>query len=53
MALITRDEPLVVRLPQQAGQKEVRFVHLLSGEVDVEAYAEAEANSTRTEALRQ
>jgi hypothetical protein len=41
-ALITRDEPLVVRLPRQPGQKEVRFVHLLSGEVDVEAYAEAE-----------
>ena len=40
--LITRDEPLVVRLPRQPGQKEVRFVHLLSGEVDVEAYAEAE-----------
>jgi uncharacterized protein YceH (UPF0502 family) len=40
--LITRDEPLVIRLPRQPGQKEVRFVHLLSGEVDVEAYAEAE-----------
>jgi uncharacterized protein YceH (UPF0502 family) len=38
--LITHDpEPLVVRLPRQPGQKEVRFVHLLSGEIDVEALA--------------
>jgi uncharacterized protein YceH (UPF0502 family) len=40
--LINHDEPLVVRLPRQPGQKEVRFVHLLAGEVDVESYAEAE-----------
>jgi uncharacterized protein YceH (UPF0502 family) len=40
--LINRDEPLVVRLPRQPGQKEVRFVHLLAGEVDVESYAEPE-----------
>src|SRR5262245_17551343 len=32
--LITHDpEPLVTRLPRQVGQKEVRFAHLLSGEV--------------------
>src|SRR5918992_3541472 len=37
-ALISREpEPLVVRLPRQAGQKEVRFAHLLSGEVNIEA----------------
>lgn len=41
-SLISRDEPLVIRLPRQPGQKEVRFVHLLSGEIDVEAFAEAE-----------
>ncbi len=36
--LISReDEPLVVRLPRQAGQKEVRFAHLLSGEPKIEA----------------
>jgi uncharacterized protein YceH (UPF0502 family) len=40
-ALISREpEPLVVRLPRQPGQKEVRFAHLLSGEVDVAALAE-------------
>ncbi len=32
-ALISRDPPLVVRLQRQSGQKEVRFAHLLSGEV--------------------
>lgn len=40
-ALISREpEPLVVRLPRQPGQKEVRFAHLLSGEVDVAAISE-------------
>jgi uncharacterized protein YceH (UPF0502 family) len=33
-------EPLVVRVPRQPGQKEGRFAHLLSGEVNVEALAE-------------
>ena len=37
------DEPMVVRLPRQPGQKEVRFAHLLSGEVQVEMIAEAPA----------
>jgi hypothetical protein len=27
------EPPLVVRLPRQSGQKEVRYAHLLSGEV--------------------
>jgi len=36
--LISRDpEPLVARLPRQPGQKEGRFAHLLSGEIDIEA----------------
>src|SRR6185295_15036138 len=40
--LIAKDpEPLVVRLPRQPGQKETRFAHLLSGEIDVEALAES------------
>jgi uncharacterized protein len=29
--------PLVVRLPRQIGQKEVRYAHLLSGEVEMSA----------------
>ena len=39
-SLITHDpEPLAVRLPRQAGQKEARFAHLLAGEVAVEEMA--------------
>ena len=36
-ALSTKDpEPLVIKLPRQAGQKEARFAHLLAGEVKIE-----------------
>jgi uncharacterized protein YceH (UPF0502 family) len=42
--LITREpDALVTRLPRQAGQKEARFAHLLSGEVIVDTTAEAVA----------
>lgn len=44
-SLISREpDRLVIRLPRQPGQKEVRFAHLLSGEPDVEAAAAAEAS---------
>ena len=33
--LTKRDEPLVVKLERQPGQKEARYAHLLSGEIDV------------------
>ena len=48
--LISREpEPLVARLPRQSGQKEGRFAHLLSGEIDVEALAvETERAPRRT-----
>ena len=37
-ALMTREpDPLVIRLPRQPGQKEVRFAHLLAGEVSIDA----------------
>ncbi len=42
--LIRRDDPLVVKLPVLPGQKEARFAHLLSGEVDVEAFAAAQTS---------
>jgi uncharacterized protein YceH (UPF0502 family) len=35
--LASRDEPLVVRLERQPGQKEARYAHLLSGPVDAAA----------------
>jgi uncharacterized protein YceH (UPF0502 family) len=39
-SLISReDDAMVARLPRQVGQKEVRFTHLLSGELDLEALA--------------
>jgi uncharacterized protein YceH (UPF0502 family) len=40
-------DSLAVRLPRQAGQKEVRFAHLLSGEISVEPVAEAPRAATR------
>ena len=39
--LSRREEPLVVKLPVLPGQKEARFAHTLSGEIDVEALAAA------------
>lgn len=33
--LMKRNEPLVLKLERQPGQKEVRFAHLLCGEIDV------------------
>ncbi len=33
--LAKRDEPLIVKLERQPGQKEARYAHLLSGEIDV------------------
>jgi len=42
--LISREpDPLVMRMPRQAGQKEARFAHLLSGEVIVDTATEAVA----------
>lgn len=49
-ALISRDEdPLVVRLPRQAGQKEVRFAQLLSGEVPVDVVADVQPRVSQRE----
>jgi len=40
--LISREpDPLVMRMPRQAGQKEARFAHLLSGEVIADTASEA------------
>jgi uncharacterized protein YceH (UPF0502 family) len=35
------DEPLVVKLPRQSGQKDARYVHLLSGQPNVEEMLES------------
>jgi len=50
-SLMRREDPLVVKLERQPGQKEARFAHLLSGDIDVEALAAAQASrSTRSHA---
>ena len=41
--LAQRDEPLVTKLPRQAGRKEARYAHLLSGPPVVEEEAEGQA----------
>jgi len=51
--LITRDEPLVARLPRQPGQKEGRFAHLLSGEIDLETIPEPERAPSRRSGLEE
>ena len=33
--LAAREEPLVLRIPRQSGQREDRYAHLLGGEIDV------------------
>ncbi len=57
--LMRREEPLVIKLERLPGQKEARFAHLLSGEIDVESYAKEnistgkQAGSERIEKLEQ
>ncbi len=43
-SLISREpETLVTRLPRQVGQKEIRFAHLLAGEVALDSVTETPA----------
>ena len=52
--LSRREEPLVVKIPVQPGQKEARFAHLLSGEIDIEALAVAQVmRASRGEAANE
>lgn len=44
--LAQRDEPLVVKLPRQAGRKEARYAHLLSGQPVIEEEAEAQPSTS-------
>ena len=46
--LIERDVPLVVRISRGHGQREDRYMHLLSGPVDVGAFVESVSASTHT-----
>ena len=52
--LMKRDEPLVVKLERQIGQKEARYAHLLSGEIDIEAMSnlrESSGGQTRSDRI--
>lgn len=55
--LANRSEPLILRLERQPGQKEARYAHLLSGEIDLEAIAsgpvrtQSSASPDKVEAL--
>lgn len=54
--LMEKENPLVVKLPRQAGMKEARYTHLLSGEPDVELLStsnddEASLNDDRIDKL--
>lgn len=44
--LAQRDEPLVTKLARQAGRKEARYAHLLSGQPAVDEEAESQPAST-------
>ena len=44
-SLAKREEPIVLKLERQPGQKEARYAHLLSGAIDIEAFAREAANA--------
>lgn len=46
--LMKRDEPLIIELPKQPGQKESRYAHLLSGEISEELLASTSFTPTQT-----
>jgi uncharacterized protein YceH (UPF0502 family) len=47
--LIDRNTPLVTALPRQPGTKEIRYAHLLSGEVDVSAFLQPRSDMEATD----
>lgn len=44
--LLHEDNPLIIELPKKSGAKEVRFMHLLAGEVNMDAYLKAPLSNT-------
>jgi uncharacterized protein YceH (UPF0502 family) len=56
-SLASKERPLVVKLPKQAGMKESRYAHLLSGEAVIESNVAEESSSfsisRRIEALEE
>jgi uncharacterized protein YceH (UPF0502 family) len=50
--LMNREQPMVIKLPRQAGMKESRYAHLLSGEPEINAPEAEAAVVVNTEADR-
>lgn len=48
-SLISRDQPLIVKLARQPGARESRYAHLIGGEIDVEEHAEVTSNQRQPE----
>jgi uncharacterized protein YceH (UPF0502 family) len=46
--LISREPALIVRIPRSGGQREDRYMHLLGGPIDLEAYAAATPHAAAT-----
>lgn len=50
--LINRESnPLVIKLPRQTGQKDTRFMHLIGGEIDLEAYETAQPSAPKADRI--
>jgi uncharacterized protein YceH (UPF0502 family) len=47
--LMDRDPPLVTALPRQPGTKEIRYAHLLSGEVEASAFLQPRSATEATD----
>ena len=52
-SLIERSDPLVVKLPRTLGRKDSEYMHLFSGPIDVEAYANKVMAATPAERVRE
>jgi len=48
-SLISRDQPLIVKLARQPGARESRYAHLIGGEIFVEEHAEFTSNQRQPE----
>lgn len=49
--LAKREEPVVLKLERQPGQKEARYAHLLSGAIDIESFAQTAAVQPRADRI--
>lgn len=49
--LAKREEPIVLKLDRQPGQKEARYAHLLSGAIDIESFAQTAIAQPRADRI--